>query len=438
MSGNLLFNKNEEMKQSIYNHFVSIGGGKVICYNAFADAFLVTTDGNAENIEKHDPSSKIYNQFIDNGFIVEDNFDEKKAFLDEREAAIHTKDTYQLIINPTMDCNLKCWYCYETHKEGSCLSEDLICAIEKHIEIKFKSIKFNELILFFFGGEPLLRIDVVERLIKIAKMLSAKYDFALHVSFTTNGTLMTDELLAMLKTEATSFQITLDGNEECHNKIRKLKETGGATYSTILNTVERILTALNDKTEIILRVNMSAATVKDMEQILSDIDKFSSYHNFSVGLHRVWQVNSDKIDETKVLSFVSKCQSLGIKCNYLNLQKCFCCCYADYENEAIINYDGLVYKCTAREFKKENSCGHLDLDGVIIWDKVLMNKRLSLTLPAKCEDCNLLPACPKYCSQKLMENATQGCPIDESYSVSDYIVHNFNNYLIDYKKNLNK
>ncbi|MBO7566117.1 MAG: radical SAM protein [Bacteroidales bacterium] len=426
------------MKQSIYNHFVPIGGDKVICYNAFADAFLVTTENYVENIENPDMDSKIYKQFVDNGFIIEDEFDEKKAFLAERAAAIHNKDTYQLIINPTMDCNLRCWYCYETHQEGSCLSEDLICAIEKHIELKFKSIKFRELILIFFGGEPLLRIDIVERLIKTTKTLSEKYDFALHVSFTTNGTLMTDELLVTLKTENTSFQITLDGNEECHNKVRKLKQTGGATYSTIVNTVERILTVLNDKTEIVLRVNMSAATVKDMEQILADIDKFSVYHNFSVGLHRVWQVQSDKIDEAKVLRFVSKCQSLGIKCNYLNLQKCFCSCYADYENEVVINYDGLVYKCTAREFKKENSCGHLDLDGKIIWDTALMNKRLSLALPTQCEDCNLLPSCPKYCSQKMMENATQCCLIGEGYSVSDYIVHNFNNYLIDYKKTLNK
>ena len=260
----------------------------------------------------------------------------------------------------------------------------------------------------------------------------------MHVSFTTNGTLITDEFLAKIVDEDTSFQITLDGNELCHDKIRKIKASGEGTYKTILNSVGRIFSNLEEKTDVLLRINMSVATVDNMEMMLDDIAKFSTYSNFTVGLHRVWQVSANKIDESKVLKFISRCQSLGIKCSYLDLQKCYCGCYADYQNEAIINYDGLVFKCTARPFTKDNSYGRLDLDGNIIWNSELLDKRFSLSLPPKCLDCDILPSCPKYCSQKLLENVTQECPINGSYSVNDYIVHNFNNYLIDYKKNKQK
>ncbi len=417
------------MKPSIYNHFVPISGDKVICYNAFADSYLVTKQN---NIGKISPDTPLYQQFVDNGFFVDDDFDEKTTFLDERQKSIHSSDSYDLIVNPTIDCNLKCWYCYEKHIESG-LSGELIVAIVKHIELKFNEIKFKELTLSFFGGEPLLQIETVKRLITNAKLLSEKFGFNLSIAFTTNGTIITNEFLSKLQTLNTSFQITLDGNEECHNRIRKLKRTGEGTYTTILCTIEKILSALQNKTDVVLRVNISAATVSNIDSILKDIGKFSVYRNFSVSLHKVWQVSADKIDEDKILSFVSKCQSLGIKCNYLNLQKCYCSCYADYENEVIVNYDGLVYKCTARDFTKANSYGHLDLNGEIIWDKALLSKRMSIPLPQKCDDCGLLPSCPKVCSQKLLENATHICPFEGNYSVSDYIIHNFNNYLIDYK-----
>lgn len=425
------------MKPSIYNHFISINGDKVICYNAYTDSFLVSTKHNVDTFKKTiDFSSAIGRQFIENGFWIKDNLNEKQTFIEERTKDIYAIDSYRLFINPTMDCNLKCWYCYENHIENSFLNEELILAIEKHIELKYQEIKFKELILSFFGGEPLLCIEIVEKLISIAKSLEKKYKFKLFISFTTNATLITDDFLEKLTSENTSFQITLDGNETCHDKIRKLKSSGEGTYKKILNSVDSIFKILKDKTSVIFRINMSVATVNNMEMILDDIKKFSTYSNFIVSLHKVWQVNDDTINEKKVLAFVSKCQSLGIKCEYLALQQCFCSCYADYKNEVIINYDGFVFKCTARPFTKENSYGRLDLDGKIIWNNELLNKRLSLPLPPKCLDCNILPSCPKYCSQKLMENETKSCPINENYSVNDYIIHNFNNYLIDYKKSL--
>ena len=424
------------MKQSIYNHFVPIND-KIICYNAFTDSFVVAKRDSIGDVNCISVDSALYRQFVDNGFLIHDNVNEKQLYIEARTKEIHSTEQYELIINPTMDCNLNCWYCYESHIENSYLSEDLISAIEKHIEAKYLETKFKELILSFFGGEPLLRADIVTRLISIARRLSQKLGFSLSLlSFTTNGTLVTECFLNVVKDYQTSFQITLDGNQVCHDKIRKLKRSDCGTYSTILHAVERILEKLSNKTNVVLRVNMSAANINNMDMILDDIEKFSAFPNFSVGLHRVWQVNPGKINEKKVLTFVSKCQSLGIKCDYLSLQRCLCSCYADYKNEAIINYDGLVFKCTARPFTVENSCGHLDLDGNIICDNDLLNKRLSLPLPQKCLDCNILPSCPKYCSQKLLENSTKHCPINGNYSVNDYIVHNFNNYLIDYKKKL--
>ncbi|HOH74428.1 MAG TPA: hypothetical protein PKW38_01450, partial [Paludibacteraceae bacterium] len=43
-------------------------------------------------------------------------------------------------------------------------------------------------------------------------------------------------------------------------------------------------------------------------------------------------------------------------------------CYGDKKNQATINFNGDVYKCTARDFKPENREGVLMDDGTIEWN----------------------------------------------------------------------
>ena len=40
---------------------------------------------------------------------------------------------YKLIINPTMNCNFKCWYCYETHIKDSKMDNNIIEKVSKLI-----------------------------------------------------------------------------------------------------------------------------------------------------------------------------------------------------------------------------------------------------------------------------------------------------------------
>ena len=51
-------------------------------------------------------------------------------------------------------------------------------------------------------------------------------------------------------------------------------------------------------------------------------------------------------------------------------------CYADKKNQAIINYNGDVFKCTARDFLHEKRYGYLNELGEIIWDTPLLTQRM--------------------------------------------------------------
>ena len=52
-------------------------------------------------------------------------------------------------------------------------------------------------------------------------------------------------------------------------------------------------------------------------------------------------------------------------------------CYADKKNTVVVNYNGDLYKCTARDFVSKNREGTLTADGDIHWNDKY-KKRLSI------------------------------------------------------------
>ena len=87
----------------------------------------------------------------------------------------------------------------------------------------------------------------------------------------------------------------------------------------------------------------------------------------------------------------------------MNLQSYVC--YADLLQQAVINYDGKVFKCTARDFSTHKADGVLQSNGEIEWDKSIICKGLgNATFENEfCISCELLPACMGPCSQKMIE-----------------------------------
>lgn len=50
---------------------------------------------------------------IDNKLIVENNIDEYQECLNDITTRLKSDKSVRITVNPTLDCNLKCWYCYE-------------------------------------------------------------------------------------------------------------------------------------------------------------------------------------------------------------------------------------------------------------------------------------------------------------------------------------
>lgn len=426
------------MKYSLYNHFVEMGK-VVLCFNAYSFSRLIIGNNtyqdyldclnNSERLSSINP--KLYGIFVANGFIVTNENDEQKKYLALVQKRKFSNAVYHIIINPTMDCNLKCWYCYENHINMSHMNFELETAIVLHLKEKISKEPFEKLVLSFFGGEPLLQKNVIFSLLKSIYELSETYGFKLAVSFTTNGTLIDKDFIVNLSPYEPSFQITLDGWKNVHDMVRKYKANGCGTYTQILSAI-KLIQQNSPKSEVLVRINVSKRTLESLPNIANDLAQIKQNRNLKIMVSKVWQVNSESLDENKILNFVLLCQKNKIRCNYLATSKYTYGCYADNQNQVVINYDGKIYKCTARTFSLENSYGSISNSGQLKWDEEKLQNRMTLRLPLNCQKCNFLPACPKPCSQKLLEKGEKlPCVLNKKYSIENYIIEDFYNFLIE-------
>ncbi len=148
-----------------------------------------------------------------------------------------------------------------------------------------------------------------------------------------------------------------------------------------------------------------------------------------ISLHKVWQCNAE-ISKEKLFGVVNMINRYRFRVDLYALSSKFHCCYADLYNQAVINYDGNVYKCTARDFDEKNSCGKLSFSGQIYWDVEVVKKRLGLELPEYCRKCVLLPSCNGICSQNLLENESMKCPYLKDMTIEDIVTLNIKQQLI--------
>lgn len=176
---------------------------------------------NIETLKEIHPS--LYELLIKCGFIVSSALDEMKSCVDEINSKLQSNDYVRITINPTLDCNLRCWYCYESHLKGSLMSHDTLLNVIMYLERVISSPTLRTFQLAFFGGEPLLYYKkVVHPLIKKCSELCNKYNKKFQVNFTTNGVCLThyvvDDLINL--SNWISVQVAFDGGKAFHDKIK--------------------------------------------------------------------------------------------------------------------------------------------------------------------------------------------------------------------------
>lgn len=412
-------------KWSIFNITEHTESERIVLYNYLNDCIIILLPELYQLVKKHEDVNElkeIYPEFFDllcnNGFVVEDSIDENKLAMKSVNQRLSSPEKLFLTINPTLDCNLRCWYCYETHTTNCYMNEDIMERIVKLVERETQKKELHTICLSFFGGEPLLKAKKIAiPLIRIISNICHKRDKRIQVNFTSNGVLLSKSVLESLKELKVNihFQIPFDGGRINHNKTKHLPN-GKGTYNIILNNINN---ALSKDFNVTFRCNYTSENIESFKELVDDICNIPEGNKEKVlfSLQRIWQTSPTKDLYKKEEEIQKYIISKGFTKN-TNNQKILCNCYADYESSLMINYNGDIFKCTARDFHHNNRIGTLEKDGNILnSDKSLLyrDKRFG----KDCLTCRLLPICT-VCIQKKIEN--DKCPINITSEEIDRLI----------------
>lgn len=438
-------------KISNYNSFVRYDN-KIICFNSMSGALFTIDETTYELFNKYkfnpsadglkDNQENLFNTLVKTRFIIPESQNELEIIKLRNRRDVFINNNYSVIINPTLDCNFKCWYCYESHPQGR-MSEEMMERVKRHIEALVNKHKISGLYLSWFGGEPLLYFnEVIYPLsLELQRIMKNNDDLPFNNAITTNGYLIEEEMLEKLdEIGLRHFQITLDGNEERHNKNRHL-ENGQPTFRRIVDNINMLCSELKGVV-ITLRINYENETLEDIEEIIENFPE-ANRSKITVDFQRIWQTYDEGISlNEKLREKIDFCENRGFRTSAarFSLYRGYKC-YADRWHEAAINYDGNIYKCTARNFTKENSEGYLQEDGTIKWKPEKIFKRFGKA-PFEnrmCLNCKLLPMCLGPCSQKIIETKEEDlekiCHLRlMEVSVEDFIINRYKQLLREKEK----
>lgn len=139
----------------------------------------------------------------------------------------------------TTSCNFSCSYCYSgRNKNGISMTGE---TASKAIDFAVNSISGN-IGVIFFGGEPLLKKDLIKDTVSYCKSLEkqnpVKYHF--HYKITTNGLLLDDEFLQYALENNIIISLSLDGIKEAQDMHRKTAD-GKGTHDIIAERAAKLL-----------------------------------------------------------------------------------------------------------------------------------------------------------------------------------------------------
>ncbi len=423
------------MKNSQFNTFLPYKGN-VLGYNAFTDQYLLMQPFLYElfqaALREKDVAglNEIHPGLVEGlsarGFLVPEEKNELEAAREASQAVDENDRSFHLIVNPTMNCNFSCWYCYESHIKGSKMGPETLEKLKSFIRTTLDdNPQLESFILSWFGGEPLLYFrQVIQPLSEFVAEECRQRNIRLESAYTTNGFLVKEDMLSLFRAYRTKhFQITLDGHREQHNQVRQVSAKRGS-YDEILANIKLLV---RNQFPVTLRFNYTPDKLGDMDAIADDLADLApeARQYLKISLHKVWQSGDSDPAELHRLFDRLRAKRFSLSTSFNRSPALTNSCYADRRMHATVNYNGDLFKCTARDFRRDKREGDIEEGGQGKWN-ITHEKRMNAKFKNKpCLSCRILPLCNGGCSQLMLENEGKDyCVYDGDEHKKDEVVLN--------------
>lgn len=415
---------------SRFNARSSAKDGTLILYNSYTGAisgFPQTARSEIEQLLQkqgfHGRLEGLSQYLFERGYLVEANANELNRARLLFGNLQYKQDRLEFILLPSEECNFRCIYCYEAFPRGtmeSWVRKSVLALFERRAPA-LKSFSSS-----WFGGEPLLGLEAIRELGPRFVEICAQNNIGYTSSITTNGYLLTREVFQeLISWNVRTFQITLDGAPEDHDRNRVLKE-GGGTFDRILSNLEA-MSQTQERFQVFIRTNFNPGTIRNIDSYLSALGALKNDRRFILRFYAMgkWGGPNDSQLEICGQHGEKERQELDVLASelgynvetrfpYMQAHNGSSVCYAARPYSFIIGADGKIMKCTiALDTQDYNIVGHMTRDGRAEIDLDKFNRWVAPYFEDDevCKKCFYLPSCQGCsCPLAIIAHHERPCP----------------------------
>ena len=412
------------LRHSRFNHVVQDPASNTWVLHNFASGALLRLSRVSYGLylaaPSLDPGLPFVAGLAKRGFLVRG--DEMAALRHGLRAKCYGADALVLTVCPTMACNFSCPYCFETHRPGS-MSPQAQDALVAFVDRQLANFPLRHMGVMWFGGEPLLRPDIIEALTGRFREVAGARGVEYSAAIVTNGSLLTDENYALLeRCGVHELQVTLDGPTPQTNDPYRRAKDGRGSFDVIVSNLRRAPKGFDIK----LRCNVGRHNLHlfdDMRALQRSIDADAGAHVRLVPAVMDTDVAaSDEAAEMGVgYEAVGRALSQGGYFEQDNLgglvpesfkgPACSSSCIHTY----VIDERGNLYRCWEDCGREEEAFGNVaSFDNPLFdADCQKMARYLEHAWPGddpRCAACELMPVCMGGCPHRFMATGERHCP----------------------------
>ena len=398
------------------------GEGRVILFSTSRGAVLELPEAILEAARQGNLTGDAAEKLAMLDILVSSRKAEQEEMLSLFDNASSRSRRFTALVTLNLDCNLACGYCYEDPFRGKrYMSEetaDLLC--DRLIAQQMS--KGKNIVLEFYGGEPLLSIPLIRRISHRLSEAACSAGRSYSFNFVSNGTLFTraiaEELVSLgLK----GIKFTLDGPRAIHDCQRPFV-SGKGSFDCIVANLKEVCSLVSVQ----IGGNFTRENHREFPLLLDYLldqgvtpDRVSSV---------LFAPITPKAGKEGIADFSTGCASICepwlidaslflreeiLKRGFNTPKPLPAGCMVEFTNSLVVACDGSLFKCPAFMGWKELRIGSLE-EGIADYHE---SHRLDIWKNSECLDCPYLPLCFGGCRflRKLQTGSIDGVDCRRDY-----------------------
>ncbi|NRD74915.1 radical SAM protein [Shewanella sp. VB17] len=274
-----------------------------------------------------------------------------------------------LMLLPTEKCNFRCVYCYEDFEIGK-MSQDTVHGIKNLLTKAAPTLK--NLTIAWFGGEPTLNSKAIEDISSHIMDLKRTYGFKYNGGMTTNGYLLNYPLFnRLVELGVNTYQVSLDGGKEAHNKTR-IQLNGSGSFDQIWHNLISFKQSQHDF-KLVIRLHVTDDNAQSMLDLCHQITQnFGSDKRYTIHVESIKNLGKgvtgdgskhQPSDGERTVNKIKELMSYNLDTVSKHTKKNPYICYAAMPKQLLIRADGRIGKCSVMFNDDRNTLGKINRDG---------------------------------------------------------------------------